>query len=77
MNICPHVRQILKHSGIMTLGMWIKTTWKIAANITEYEAMDRRRNKGLPVHAMGGEIVPHHRQTAYYKTWHTDPELDT
>jgi hypothetical protein len=67
MNICPHVRQILNHSGITTLGLWIKTTWKIAANIIEYEAADRRQNKGLAAHGMGGEIA-HHRKTAHYNT---------
>jgi hypothetical protein len=47
MNICPHVRQILNHGGITTLGLWIKTTWNIAANITEHAPVDRRQNKEL------------------------------
>jgi hypothetical protein len=68
MNICPHVRNILNHSGITTLGLWIKTTWKIAANIREYAAVDRRQNKCLPAHGTGGEIAPHHIKTTHYKT---------
>jgi hypothetical protein len=69
MNICHHVRQILNHSGITTLGLWIETTWNIAANITEYAVVDTRQNKGLPAYGMGGEIAPHHRKkTAHYKT---------
>jgi hypothetical protein len=69
MNICPHIRQILNHRGTTTTrGLWIKTTWKIAANVTEYASMDRRQNKGLPAHGMDGEITPHHRKTAHYKT---------
>jgi len=57
--------------------LWIKATWTKAANIKEYAAMDRRQNKGLRTHGMGGETAPNHRKTALYKTRHTDPELDT
>jgi len=64
MNSCPHVTQILNHSGITTLGLWIKTTWNTAANITEYAAVDKRQNKGLLAHGMGGEIAPHHRKNS-------------
>jgi hypothetical protein len=73
MNICPHVRQILKHGGITTLGLWIKTTCNIAANITEYAAVDRRHNKGLPAYGMGGEIAPHHRKKQHI----TKPDTQT
>jgi hypothetical protein len=68
MNICPHFRQVLNNSGNTIHGFWIKATWKIAANIIEYAAVDRRQNKGLPAHGMGGEIASHHRKTAHYKT---------
>jgi hypothetical protein len=65
MNICQHVRNILYYNGITTLELWIKTTWKIAANIREYAAMERRPKKGLPAHGMGEEISHRHRKTAH------------